>query len=263
MEVIIVKSSDEVADLASRRIKNLVEKKPKAILGLATGNTPLTLYAQLIEYHRQSLVNFSQITTFNLDEYVGLDPQHRASYCHFMKENLFGPLGLDPGQCFIPNGMANDIAAECEAYEKKIHQKGPLDLQLLGIGREGHIGFNEPGSSLGSRTRLKTLTETTRQDNASQFGSPQDVPLHVITMGVQTIMEASEILLMATGLGKAQAVASMVEGPLSASVPASVLQFHPKTRVIVDDEAASKLSRKAYYREVYAKKPPWQSADFV
>ena len=263
MEVIVLKNAKAVCEIAAQRIKNLVKNQPGSILGLATGNTPLPLYKNLIELQKNGAVNFSKITTFNLDEYVGLSPEHEASYSFYMKNHFYDPLGLNVDSCFLPNGLAEDVVTECQNYEKKIKEKGPIDLQILGIGRDGHIGFNEPGSSLGSRTRLKTLTETTRKDNASHFSGLDKVPHHVITMGIQTILEAKEILLMATGASKAEAVAAAVEGPVSALVPASALQFHPKARILVDEEAASQLKNLAYYREVFEKKPTWQAAEFI
>jgi glucosamine-6-phosphate deaminase len=187
-------------------------------------------------------VDFSKITTFNLDEYVGIPPDHEQSYNRFMWDNLFSHINAHPRFVHIPNGMASDINAHCEWYEQEIQNYGGLDLQVLGIGANGHIAFNEPGSSLGSRTRVKTLTKTTREDNARFFGSLENVPRNALTMGVGTVMEARELLLIASGDSKAEAIREAIEGPLTAMVPASIIQMHRKATVIVDQAAASRLT---------------------
>ncbi|MHC4946132.1 MAG: glucosamine-6-phosphate deaminase [Planctomycetota bacterium] len=258
MEVIIHKNPESASKTAARLLARLVKEKPDAVLGLATGSTPLMVYQELVRMHCDEGLDFSKVTTFNLDEYVGLPPDHSQSYRRFMEENLFHALNVPEGNIHIPDGMAEDIPSVCRAYEEEINNAGGLDLQLLGIGSDGHIAFNEPSSSLASRTRIKTITEQTRRDNARFFDSEEEVPRHVITMGVGTILEARVLVLMAFGRGKALAVADAVEGPVTAMVPASMLQLHPEVKIIVDEEAASLLSRAEYYRWVYEHKPEWQ-----
>ena len=261
MEVIIQPNARSGAELGARLLEHLIRAKPNAVLGLATGSTPVALYCELIRRHREEGLDFSQVTTFNLDEYVGLSPEHPASYHRFMRENFFDHVNVDTQRIHIPDGMAKDIPAFCREYEAAISQAGGIDLQLLGIGNDGHIGFNEPSSSLGSRTRIKTLTENTVAANQRFFSSPQEVPQHVITMGVGTIMDARTCLLLAFGEGKAEAVAAMAEGPVTAMCPASALQLHPQTVLIIDEAAASLLKRVEYYRRVYAHKPSFQRFD--
>jgi len=258
MEVIITATPEAGACTAARIVEKLVRTRPEAVLGLATGSTPLGLYGELIRRHREHGLDFSRVTTFNLDEYVGLGAGHPASYHTFMHEHLFGAINVPAGRIHIPDGKAADIPAACEAYEKAIVAAGGIDLQVLGIGHDGHIGFNEPSSSLASRTRLKTLTQKTIDANQRFFTSAEEVPRHVITMGVGTILEARVCLLLAFGESKADAVAAMVEGPLTASCPASALQWHPRTTVIVDEAAAARLARSDYYRYVHANKPAYQ-----
>ncbi len=254
MEVIIAPSAGEASAEAARIAAGLIRTKPDAVLGLATGSTPLRFYAELVAMR----LDFSRVTTFNLDEYAGLAPDHPQSYACYMREHFFSKVNVPPERIHIPEGLARDIPAHCEAYEARIREAGGIDLQLLGIGSGGHIGFNEPSSSLGSRTRLKTLTEQTIRDNARFFASPEEVPRHVITMGVGTILDARRCLVLAFGERKAAAVAETVEGPVTASVPASALQFHASCTLLVDEEAAARLKRADYYRWVYANKPPWQ-----
>jgi glucosamine-6-phosphate deaminase len=209
--------------------------------------------------HREDRLDFSKATTFNLDEYVNLDPTHPASYHQFMEENFFSHVNLRRESVHIPDGMVADVPAHCAEYERAIHKAGGIDLQILGLGSDGHLGFNEPGSSLASRTRIKTLTERTRSDNARFFTGAQEVPHHVITMGLGTIMESRMCLLLAFGKAKAEAVAASVEGPVTASVPGSLLQFHPQVKVLLDAESASSLTRAEYYQGVYQNKPSWQT----
>ncbi|MCP5106747.1 MAG: glucosamine-6-phosphate deaminase [bacterium] len=258
MEIIIQPDQKAASEIAARITAQLIKKKGECVLGLATGNTPLLLYKELIRMYKEGELDFERVTTFNLDEYVGLPPSHPASYNSFMWENLFNHIGIAAHRVHIPNGLAPDIPAFCKQYEGAILAAGGIDLQVLGIGTGGHIGFNEPSSSLASRTRIKTLTRQTRKDNAPFFGGEEKVPHHVITMGVGTIMDSGKCLLLAFGEKKADAVAKMVEGPINAMVPASILQMHPDTAVIVDEAAASKLERSDYYRWVYANKPDWQ-----
>src|ERR1700722_10135968 len=210
MEIIIQSTPEQASGIAARLIAGLLRVKPKAVLGLATGSTPLRLYRELV---RQNL-DWSRITTFNLDEYVGLAPEHPQSYHSFMWENFFRHINIAKRNVHIPDGRAKDIPTFCLRYERQIRAAGGIDLQVLGIGTDGHIGFNEPASSLASRTRIKTLTNRTRRDNARFFGGEADVPHHVITMGIGTIMEARQILLLAFGKKKAGADGSMVEGPM-------------------------------------------------
>ena len=254
MEIVIQPNADAAAAMAARIFANLIISKPDAVLGLATGSTPVPLYQKLIALS----LDWSGITTFNLDEYIGIRQDHPQSYHAFMMENLFRHVNINLGNIHIPDGMASDPEANCRAYEEKIRASGGIDLQLLGIGTDGHIGFNEPTSSLASRTRIKTLTSRTRRDNARFFGSEEDVPFHVITMGIGTILETRKLVLLATGKNKAQAVAEAVEGPVTSMNPASALQLHPSALLCLDEEAASDLSRRDYYRWVFEKKPSWQ-----
>jgi glucosamine-6-phosphate deaminase len=258
VEVIIQPTREEAGRVAAAIVARLVREKPDAVLGLATGSTPLGLYRELARMHHDEGLDFSAITTFNLDEYVGLAPDHPASYHTFMRKNLFDQINITEERIHIPNGSAQDIPAHCLAYEEAIIEAGGIDLQVLGIGSDGHIGFNEPTSSLASRTRIKTLTQATIDDNARFFANREDVPVHVITMGIGTIMDAGQCVVLAYGEAKAQAVAGMVEGPLTAIVPASILQMHPLVKVLLDEPAASALQKADYYRRVHDMKPEWQ-----
>ena len=247
MRVIITKDYDQMSNTAALIIAKQVRSKPSSVLGLATGSTPLGTYRELVRMHRKEGLDFSKVRTFNLDEYFRLDPSHPQSYHTFMFENLFSRINLRPENISIPDGMAEDVEGFCTDYERRIELAGGLDLQLLGIGRDGHIGFNEPGSSLGSRTRLKTLAEDTVRDNARFFGDAKGVPRLAITMGVGTIMEAGKLVMLASGAGKADAVKRSIEGPITAQVTASALQLHPSVTVVVDEEAASTLRHRRYY----------------
>ena len=258
MEVIIKDNYEEMSKAAARSVAEAINRKPNAVLGLATGSSPLGLYRELIRMHKDEGLDFSQVTTFNLDEYAGLDPGHPGSYHSYMRENLFRHINILESRVNIPDGLASDVPACCASYEERIHAAGGIDVQILGIGTDGHLGFNEPTSSLASRTRIKTLTERTRRDNAALFGGVERVPHHVITMGLGTIMTCRTCLLLAFGRKKAEAVAAAVEGPLTAMVPASVLQMHPRAIFILDEEAAARLTRTEYYRWVYENKPDWQ-----
>ena len=259
MEIIILPTAAEASEVAARLIARQVREKPSSVLGLATGRTPCKLYQLLARMHREDGLDFSKATTFNLDEYVNLDPTHPASYHQFMEENFFSHVNLRRQSVHIPDGMVADVPAHCADYERAIRKAGGIDLQILGLGSDGHLGFNEPGSSLASRTRIKTLTERTRSDNARFFTGAQEVPHHVITMGLGTIMESRMCLLLAFGKAKAEAVAASVEGPVTASVPGSLLQFHPQAKVLLDAESASSLKRAEYYQGVYQNKPSWQT----
>jgi glucosamine-6-phosphate deaminase len=255
MEIIIQANPDSATDVAARIITRLLREKPDAVLGLATGSTPLRLYRMLIDLK----LDWSRVTTFNLDEYIGLPREHPQSYHSFMWENLFRHVNINRENVHIPDGNAQDIPRFCADYEAKIKAVGGIDLQVLGIGTDGHIGFNEPTSSLASRTRIKTLTQQTREDNARFFGSEDAVPHHVITMGIGTIMEARRNVLLAFGESKAHAIAGAVEGPITSLNPASILQLHPEVKVCIDEPAATRLQRSDYYRWVYNNKPVWQT----
>lgn len=243
MEVVIKESYDDVAKLSAELIADVVRHKPRAILGLATGSTPLGTYKELIRLHKEEGLDFSRVTTFNLDEYVGLEHDHPQSYHFFMHDNLFKHININPKNVHVPDGTAKDVPAFCRWYEEQIVKAGGLDIQLLGIGGNGHIAFNEPGSSLGSRTRVKTLDDRTRQDNARFFRNFNEVPKYAITMGIGTIMDARQLILLANGAGKADAIAKTCEGPITAMVPATIVQLHPKATIIVDKAASTKLSR--------------------
>ena len=258
MEVIIKPTAHEASLYAARMMASVVRRNCHATLGLATGSTPLGVYSELGRIHREEGLDFSGVTTFNLDEYVGIAPAHPASYHRYMEEHFLGQVNVPRSKMHLPDGMAVDFPACCAAYEAAIRATGGIDLQLLGLGQDGHIGFNEPGSSLASRTRLKTLTAKTLEANRPFFGPGENVPLHVITMGVGTIMEARTCLLLAFGEAKAEAVAGMVEGPITAMCPASILQMHPHVIVLVDESAARGLKRADYYRYVFANKPEFQ-----
>jgi glucosamine-6-phosphate deaminase len=226
-----------------------VRRRPDCVLGLATGSTPIGLYKELTRLSADGL-DFSRVTTFNLDEYYGLSPEHDQSYRYFMEKNLFEGLKTRPKKTHVPDGLAKDPESYCEHYEQMIRDAGGIDLQVLGIGRDGHIAFNEPSSSLGSRTRLKTLTEETIKDNARFFSSEEEVPKFAITMGVATIFEARRCLLLASGVNKAKVVHQAIEGPITSQVTASALQLHRDTIVVLDDDAACELERIDYYKHV-------------
>lgn len=250
MRVIILPDPEAVARKAANFIASLVRKQPACVLGLATGGTPLGTYRELIRMHQESGLDFSQTTTFNLDEYVGLGPTHPQSYRYFMQSNLFDHINIPSNSTHVPDGRALDFEYFAQQYEQKIRDAGGIDLQLLGIGTDGHIAFNEPGSSLGSRTRLKTLASETIRDNARFFGSEDAVPRLAVTMGVGTILESRRCLLLACGAGKAMAIRDTVEGPITAQVTASALQLHREVIVILDAAAANLLARRQYYAEV-------------
>jgi glucosamine-6-phosphate deaminase len=248
---VIIESDPQAASRrAARFVADLVRKKPNCVLGLATGSTPLGTYQELIRLHREDRLDFSQVTTFNLDEYVGLAVNHPQSYRSFMQQNLFDHVNLDPSRTHIPDGRALDFENHARQYEQRIKDSGGIDLQILGLGSDGHIAFNEPGSSLGSRTRLKTLTSETIHDNARFFGGEDKVPHLAVTMGVGTILESKRCLLLAYGPHKAIAVRDTVEGPVTAQVTASALQLHREVICVFDEAAARLLVRRDYYAEV-------------
>jgi len=250
MEIIILPTSDDCYSEAAKGIAGCVQAKPDAVLGLATGRTMLGVYRKLVAEFSAGKLDFSRITTFNLDEYLGYPPDDPITFNSYMQEHLFRHINLVSENIHIPSSQPKNVEQECIRYEGTIQDKGGIDLQLLGLGREGHIGFNEPSSSLQARTRVKTLTKITLKDN---FGK-ETGPRFAITMGIGTILEARQIILIALGEEKSPAVAEMVEGPITASCPASILQFHPLAKVVLDESAASKLKRKAYYQWVWEHK---------
>jgi glucosamine-6-phosphate deaminase len=250
MRVIIQATADNVSHRAAQFVANLVRRKKNCVLGLATGNSPLGIYRELIRLHKTEGLDFSEVTTFNLDEYVGLGPTHTQSYRYFMQQHLFDHVNFSSHKTHVPDGRTLDFANYGTRYEQLIREAGGIDLQILGIGTDGHIAFNEPGSSLGSRTRVKTLAPETRRDNARFFASEDQVPRLSITMGVGTILEAKTCLLVAMGANKARCISDTVEGPVTAQVTASALQLHRDVICVVDEAAAALLARKDYYRKV-------------
>jgi glucosamine-6-phosphate deaminase len=258
VEVVILPDAESSARLAADAVVRLLQRRPDAVLGLATGSSPLGVYRELARRHAAGEVTFAAVRGFLLDEYVGLPTGHPQRYREVVERELVRHVDLPSSAVAGPDGAADDLPAACSAYEEAIAAAGGVDLQLLGIGTDGHVAFNEPGSSLRSRTRLKTLTAQTRRDNARFFADPEDVPRHVLTQGLGTIGDARHLVLLAGGRGKADAVAAAVEGPLSAACPASVLQLHPHATVLLDEEAAAGLRHAGFYRETYAGKPTWQ-----
>jgi glucosamine-6-phosphate deaminase len=255
MRVCVRDDYEQMSRAAAQEIVRLLNSKPNAVLGLATGSTPLGLYQELIRRHRNEGLDFSKVVTFNLDEYVGLTPDNPQSYHYFMYENLFRHINISPQNIHIPSGTTDNYDAYCQWYEQRIVECGGIDLQVLGIGSDGHIAFNEPSSSLGSRTRIKTLAKPTIQDNARFFDRPDDVPIYAVTMGVGTILEARSIMLLAHGEKKAAAIAAAVEGPVTSMVTASALQLHADVSCYLDRSAASQLSMIDYYLWIEEKQP--------
>lgn len=245
INISIVKDYGEMSRRAARIIADAIRNKPNLVLGLATGGTPVGCYQELIRMHKEEGLDFSRVITFNLDEYIGLLPEHPQSYRYFMNENLFCHVNIRMENTHVLDGTSDDSRKTCEEFEDAIRKAGGIDLQLLGIGGNGHIAFNEPGSPFDSRTMVVSLSERTIKDNARFFKSIDEVPRQALTMGIGTIMEARKIILLASGARKAEAVAKSVEGPITTDVPASVLQRHPDCTFIPDEAAASKLSSKA------------------
>lgn len=258
MEVIIRPDETAATGLAAALLAGQVRRKPDSVLGLATGATMERVYAELVRMHREDGLDFSLVRTFNLDEYVGLAPEDPHAYRHYMNEQLFGRINIDPRNTHLPHGCAPDLKAECRRYEELIEACGGIDLQLLGMGRSGHIGFNEPLSALQSRTRDKALTPTTLRQNAGYFPSPEAMPKRGITMGVGTILEARDIVLLVTGAGKAAVLAKALEGPVTSMISASALQLHPRCRTVVDEAAATELTQKDYYHWIFENEAEWQ-----
>lgn len=258
MEVVIV-PTEQVGIVGADVVTELLARRPDAVLGLATGSSPVATYRELVRRHREDGLSFSRVRAFTLDEYVGLPADHPQRYRNVIARDFTGHVDFPSDAVAGPDGLAQDLAAACAAYERAIADAGGVDLQVLGIGSDGHIAFNEPGSSLASRTRIKTLTRQTRIDNARFFGDDVDqVPVHCVTQGVGTILQARHLLLLATGRAKAEAVHHLVEGAVTAMWPASVLQLHPHVTVVVDDAAAGRLQLGPYFRDTWANKPSWQ-----
>lgn len=251
MRVVILESPEAVTRFSADEVCGLLNRRRKdpmgAVLGLATGGTPLGLYRELIARYSRGEISFDKVESFNLDEYVGVETDSPQSYHYYMLENLFKHINIDLSLTHVPETCGVDLDESARRFEHQIDQAGGIDLQILGIGADAHIGFNEIGSSLGSRTRVKTLTQRTRQDNARYFGNIDDVPLTALTMGIATILESQSILLLATGASKAKAIRDCVEGPITASVPASALQLHPSVTLAIDREAAGGLANIDYF----------------
>ncbi len=252
MRIAIAKDSDQAADIAAGEILRQLGKKPNLVLGLSTGSTPRGVYERLIRAHREAGVDFSEVRTFNLDEYLDLGPDHPQSYRAFMRRHLFSGLNIRDHNIHFPPADGSSLEARCERYEEEILEAGGIDIQLLGIGANGHIGFNEPTSSLRFRTCIQTLTPKTLRDNARFYAPGEFQPQMAVTMGIGTILDARRIVLQAFGGGKAEAIRAAIEGPLSSFCPASALQLHPGTLYLLDDEASSLLSMREYYQRAQA-----------
>jgi glucosamine-6-phosphate deaminase len=260
MEVVIVPDADTAAAVVADVLIGALSSLADPVLGLATGSSPVGAYRRIIDAHRRGEVSAAHASAVLLDEYVGLGADHPQSYRAFIRREFVDHIDLPDGRLFGPDVWADDVPEACVGYDRLIAELGGVDVQLLGIGTDGHIGFNEPGSSLASRTRIKTLTMATRADNARFFDDRiEAVPRHVVTQGLGTILEARHLLLIATGDAKSHAISLAVEGPVSAMCPASVLQLHPHATVVVDEPAAAALQLADYYREAYMNKPDWQS----
>lgn len=258
MEVIITPDRQKAAQLVARIVAKELKANLRLVLGLATGRTMERAYECLVDLHRREGLDFSLCSTFNLDEYIGIPADHPCSYRHYMNERLFDHVNIAREHTHLPDGMARDLGEECRNYEARIAGAGGIDLQLLGIGSDGHIGFNEPLSALRSRTREKALTPSTLEQNAPMFGGdPAAVPRRAITMGVGTILDSRRCLMLVTGESKASILAQAVEGPITSMVTASALQLHAKCQVVVDEEAAAELKGIEYYRWVFANEPEW------
>lgn len=251
MLVVVKKDYEDLCREAARLVANAVRTRPNITLGLATGSTTLGVYRELVTLYRARQVDFSRVVTFNLDEFLGLSAEHPQSFHSFMNQHFFSQVNVDPGNIHIPDGaVTGDYEGYCASYEEAIQRAGGIDLQILGIGRNGHIGFNEPSSSFASRTRVKVLSKATVDDSRHFFSAGEAIPRCAITMGIGTILATRRIIILATGAAKANAVASAIEGPITASVTASALQLHPNVTAIVDEQAAYNLKQKEYYRDV-------------
>ncbi len=260
MRIAICKTNSEAAALGAAEILTALRRKPDLVLGLATGSTPVGIYQILIRAHRNEGLDFSRVRTFNLDEYLGLGATHPQSYRAFMNRHLFDELNIPPEQRHFPPTEGDRLEEKCVRFEEAIRAAGGIDIQLLGIGRNGHIGFNEPTSSLHSRTRVKTLTPKTLRDNARFYSDGERPPQTAVTMGIGTILDARRIVLQAFGPPKADAIHAAVEGPLSSFWPGSALQLHPDVLFLLDEEAASRLSMREYYRQAWANEEEMRKA---
>lgn len=258
MEVIIRPTAEDASELTARLLLDAISHNPKLVLGLATGGTMENLYARLAKKIADGKIDLSHLTTFNLDEYIGLSPEHPQSYRFYMEHHLFSKIGIERSHTHLPIGNTPDPDAESARYESLIKSSGGIDLQLLGLGQIGHIGFNEPLSSLASRTRAKALTPETRRQNGIYFGGEENVPPRAITVGVGTILESKRCLMLVTGAAKADILAKAVEGPITSLISATALQLHQRCTVIVDEAAAQKLQHQEYYRWIFANEPEWE-----
>ena len=243
MKLIVVNNYEELSKVAAKEFSKVIKEKENAVLGLATGGTPVGMYKELIRMYEQKELNFSKTTTVNLDEYIGLNPEHNQSYRYFMNNNLFNHINIDKSNTFVPNGLAEDLEAQCKEYDQKIAELGGIDIQLLGVGNNGHIAFNEPNNELSSGTHIISLTDNTIEANARFFDNIDDVPRKAITMGVGGIMKAKKIILIASGESKAEAIKGIFSGKITTANPATMLQMHRDVTIIVD-EAAAKLINK-------------------
>jgi len=262
MEIIICPSERRVGEVGAAKVARIgSEVGPGVVLGVATGSSPLATYDALVELIARGELDVSAASAFALDEYVGLPSGHPQSYAEVIRRTVTEPLGLDPSRVHVPDGDRTRLSTAGQRYEDAIRAAGGVDVQILGVGANGHVGFNEPTSSLSSRTRVKTLSPRTRADNARFFDSPDEVPLHCITQGLGTIMDARNVVLVATGAAKAQAIAAIVEGPVTSMFPGSVLQMHQHATIVCDEAAAAGLALADYYKEVYATLPDWQRLD--
>lgn len=258
MEIVIQPTETDATQLAAQLVADRLRAKPDLVLGCATGRTMEGIYERLVHMHRSDGLDFRAVRTFNLDEYVGIAPDDPNSYHAYMRDRLFAHVNIDSANTHLPNGLADDLAREAHWYESRIEAAGGIDLQLLGLGRTGHIGFNEPLSALMSRTRDKALTPETRRQNAELFGGdPDRVPPRALTMGVGTILDAHELLMIVTGASKADILAKAVEGPITSMISATALQLHPNCQVVVDEPAAEKLAGEEYYRWIFENEPKW------
>lgn len=259
MEVIIRPTADDAAELTAQIVAHAIHDKPDLVLGLATGRTMERVYAALARMHREESLDFKRVSTFNLDEYIGIPAADKHSYRYYMDDHLFNHVNVDRANTHLPDGMAADIDAECAHYEERIKLCGGIDLQILGIGQTGHIGFNEPLSAMFSRTRPKALTPQTVAQNAPLFDDPAKMPRRAITMGVGTILEARRCILLATGDSKAEVIAKAVEGPVTSMISATAMQLHARCTVIVDEPAAAQLGQREYYRWIFENEPEWEA----
>ncbi len=258
MEVIIRPTTEDATELVAQLIADKIKAKPSLCMGLATGSTMESVYAKLVKRHKAGL-DFSLVRTYNLDEYIGLAPENPNSYRHYMNELLFKHINVDMRNTHLPCGVADDLRKACELYEESICQNGGIDLQLLGIGRSGHIGFNEPLSSFQSRTREKSLTPTTIAQNSPLFDPPESMPRRALTMGVKTILESRQAIMLVTGAAKADILAKAVEGPMTSMISATALQMHPNCIVVADEAAAEKLEARDYYNWIFYNEPKWEN----